>query len=58
MREHQDVARGFSKGDKVTQDKLWSKLETSLNASGPPRKEKGEWKKVSSPYPYFFVKFT
>ncbi|XP_061397340.1 uncharacterized protein LOC133333021 [Musca vetustissima] len=45
MRNNQDIARGFVKGDKVVQDKLWADLCDELNASGPPTKDIANWKK-------------
>lgn len=46
MEQHQDMARGFVKGDKVCFEQLWTELANELNASEPPSKEVPAWKKV------------
>lgn len=46
MELHPGIARGLYKGDRVKLDQLWSGLTDQLNASGPPTKNIGNWKKV------------
>lgn len=47
MEEHPDIAKGFSRGDRVKQDELWNVLTSQLNANGPPTRDVVVWKKVS-----------
>ncbi|XP_059218236.1 uncharacterized protein LOC131996765 [Stomoxys calcitrans] len=46
MRNHQDIAKGFVKGDKVVVEDLWKELSGQLNAAGPPTKDVSNWKKT------------
>lgn len=46
MEEHQDIARGYTKRDKVLVETLWQDLAQSLNGAGPPSKDVNGWKKV------------
>ncbi|XP_075151364.1 uncharacterized protein LOC142225478 [Haematobia irritans] len=46
MEENKDLAMGFTKRDKVVQDKLWSDLADKLNACGPHRRGVSEWRKT------------
>lgn len=48
MENHRDLARGYTKGDKVVVESLWSELTEQLNSSGPPCKDTKEWKKTWS----------
>lgn len=47
MRDHPEIANGFTKGKKVEYDALWDRLTAELNKNGPP-KECSDWKKVKS----------
>lgn len=47
MRDHPEIANGFTKGKKVEYDALWDRLTAELNKNGPP-KECSDWKKVNS----------
>ncbi|XP_073822055.1 uncharacterized protein [Musca autumnalis] len=46
MEKHPDVATGYSKKDKATQDQLWSELTESLNSCGPQIRSMQEWRKT------------
>ncbi|KAM8701511.1 hypothetical protein ACLKA7_005464, partial [Drosophila subpalustris] len=46
MKENNDIACGFTKGDKVDILRKWRELTTSLNAAGPPCKTMDGWKKA------------
>lgn len=47
MESHPDLAKNFSKGDRVAVEEKWKELTTLLNAEGPPQKDVNGWKKVS-----------
>ncbi|XP_075163050.1 uncharacterized protein LOC142235674 [Haematobia irritans] len=46
MEDNKDLAMGFTKRDKVVQDKLWSDLADKLNSCGPHRRGVSEWRKT------------
>ncbi|KAH8285952.1 hypothetical protein KR054_000942, partial [Drosophila jambulina] len=46
MEKNPDIARGYSKGDKVTMEAKWQSLAEELNTAGPPIKDVGGWKKA------------
>ncbi|XP_075151558.1 uncharacterized protein LOC142241543 [Haematobia irritans] len=46
MQLNVDIARGWSTRNKEEVNKVWRKLESELNAAGPPSKTVPEWKKV------------
>ncbi|XP_075165429.1 uncharacterized protein LOC142237864 [Haematobia irritans] len=46
MQLNVDIARGWSTRNKEEVNKVWHKLESELNAAGPPSKTVPEWKKV------------
>ena len=52
MKQHQDLARGLIKGDRVLRQELWAELTLHLNASGPPTKDVSAWKRVCINYNY------
>lgn len=45
MECHQDIARGYVKGDRVVAETFWAELTEKLNSSGPPTKDCNGWKK-------------
>ncbi|XP_053968032.1 uncharacterized protein LOC128869486 [Anastrepha ludens] len=47
MESHTDLAKNFSKGDRVAVEEKWKEL-TTLNAEGPPQKDVNGWKKIWS----------
>lgn len=46
MEEHDNLAKGYFKGDRVLADDLWKDLSVKLNSLGPPEKDVCGWKKV------------
>ncbi|KAI8126463.1 hypothetical protein CVS40_3537 [Lucilia cuprina] len=46
MEQHQDIAKGYVKGDRVTNEALWIILTEKLNSSGPPSNDCNGWKKT------------
>nr|XP_041630770.1 uncharacterized protein LOC108085291 [Drosophila kikkawai] len=46
MEKNDDIARGYTKGDRVAVDAKWVELANDLNAAGPPVKDVGGWKKA------------
>lgn len=46
MEQHQDIARGYTKGDRVVVEEHWLSLAKNLNSSGPPTKDASGWKKT------------
>ncbi|XP_037808291.1 uncharacterized protein LOC119601774 [Lucilia sericata] len=46
MEKNPDIAKGFTKRDKVLVDSLWQELTVSLNGAGPPNKDVNGWKKI------------
>ncbi|XP_067625835.1 uncharacterized protein [Eurosta solidaginis] len=45
MQAEEDIARGYTKGDRVEIEQKWADLAKSLNAVGPPCKDLAGWKK-------------
>ncbi|KAL7725264.1 hypothetical protein ACLKA6_007768 [Drosophila palustris] len=48
MEKQPDIARGFTKGDRIAVDSKWAALAADLNDAGPPTKNVLGWKKVWS----------
>ncbi|KAL7723115.1 hypothetical protein ACLKA6_003085, partial [Drosophila palustris] len=48
MEKQPDIARGFTKGDRIAIDSKWAALAADLNDAGPPTKNVLGWKKVWS----------
>ncbi|XP_075148810.1 uncharacterized protein LOC142222521 [Haematobia irritans] len=46
MEKNRELAMGFCKRDKYTQNKLWSELAEKLNACGPIDRSIAEWRKT------------
>ncbi|XP_034475482.1 uncharacterized protein LOC117782568 isoform X2 [Drosophila innubila] len=46
MKENVDIARGFSRSDRVEIAAAWKELTDELNANGPPCKSMEEWKRI------------
>ncbi|XP_065355316.1 uncharacterized protein LOC135949807 [Calliphora vicina] len=46
MENHSDIARGFTKCNKLDVENLWIDLTTNLNSFGPPIHDTNGWKKV------------
>lgn len=46
MRKHPDMARNFTKGDRVTVAATWADVALQLNSVGPPTKTADKWRKV------------
>lgn len=47
MESNSDIARGFTKGEKLCVENLWKDLTKELNSLGPPLHDMSGWKKVS-----------
>ncbi|XP_067632472.1 uncharacterized protein [Eurosta solidaginis] len=45
MQAEEDIARDYTKGDRVEIEQKWSDLAKSLNVVGPPCKDLAAWKK-------------
>lgn len=56
MECHQDIARGFVKGDRVITDAHWSQLTDNLNSCSPPTKDCNGWKKTWSDWKVYVKK--
>ncbi|XP_053967783.1 uncharacterized protein LOC128869271 [Anastrepha ludens] len=48
MESHPDLAKNFSKGDRVAVEEKWKELTTLLNAKELPQKDFNGWKKIWS----------
>lgn len=48
MERHPVIAKNYYKGDKLASEAAWKRLSKELNSVGPPVKEAGEWKRVST----------
>lgn len=46
MEKNPDIAKGYTKRDKVVVESLWRELADGLNGAGPPQKDVNGWKKV------------
>ncbi|KAM8702192.1 hypothetical protein ACLKA7_001884 [Drosophila subpalustris] len=46
MRKHPDMARNFTRGDRVAVSAAWADLAVKLNSVGPPIKNADEWRNV------------
>lgn len=53
MDAHQDIAKGYVKGDRVAAEALWAELTAKLNSSGPPTKDLNGWKKTWADWKVF-----
>ncbi|XP_065356938.1 uncharacterized protein LOC135951251 [Calliphora vicina] len=50
MKKNEDIACGFTQRASAEVKKFWEDLARTLNASGPPLKDAGGWRKVWSDY--------
>lgn len=48
MERHPVIAKNYYKGDRLASEAAWKRLSKELNSVGPPVKEAGEWKRVST----------
>lgn len=46
MQSHTDLAKGFTRCDRIDLENLWKDIAKELNSLGPPMHDISGWKKV------------